>query len=874
MFKRIITSQRVVVTLLVVVASLAAAISLIAWRASANLTARRQEALSHRVLEVAARTAGEIARAEDNARAFLLSGDAQARDVLRQAQADADAHVTELARLTRLSPAQAERVRVLAGSVTAAAQRRDRLVAQRQSGAARPAALLADAERSPLPGQLATMLASVERSEAALLQRREARADLARWAVGVVAFILLVTAGALAVWAVVTVERQARVVVQSEQQLSSVLASMEEGVVLQDTDAAILVANASAERILGLTASQLAGKTSFDPGWRAIREDGSDLPGAEHIAPLALRTGEPASGVMGVERPDGTRVWIKVHAIPVRRDGERLPSSVVCTFADITAERVVAQALADSEARYRLIAETANEGIVHIAPDFSIAYANNRLGEMLGLPAGSLLGQNATSFVAPDDLEAVRSGFASRRQGHSARYDVRLQRHDGSTIWTTISSTPMHDANGAFAGALAMVTDISDRRALEAEARQGLKMEAMARMASAVAHDFNNLLTVIRSVAALRADVGAGAPKLHEDMDEILGAVDRGAALTAHLLAFCRAQPAEVRHVDLGALLGDAGATIGRLVPSFVRVSVEAERGLAALRVVADPMQVEQVLLNLASNAADAMPYGGELRIRAEPRTLEETLPSRYGAIAPGAYATLVVEDTGSGMTDHVLAHLCEPFFSTKPQGRGTGLGLATVYGIVQQAGGGLTVESALGQGTSITIYLPCANGTVSPPQSMPALSATPTSASRAGALPRASAAPSQPLAIPRATGGTLLVVDDEEGVRSIVARVLEARGFEVLVAGSGTEALEIMLREGDRIRALITDVKMPGMTGVELARQVAAGGIDLPVLFLSGQLDTPMPVSWPGQRPHRFLGKPFKNAELMRVLDQLFDVA
>ena len=206
-------------------------------------------------------------------------------------------------------------------------------------------------------------------------------------------------------------------------------------------------------------------------------------------------------------------------------------------------------------------------------------------------------------------------------------------------------------------------------------------MEAMSRTASAVAHDFNNRLTVIRSVAGLRRDAGGAAPRLHEDMDEILGAVDRGASLSAHRLAFCRAQPAEPQAVDLGALL------------------------------VADPLQLEQVLLDLASNAADVMPFGGELRIRAAPRTVDDAVPSRYGATAPGTYATLTVTDTdtGTGMTLEVLARPGEPFLSTKPQGRGTGLGLATVYGIVQQPGGGLTVESTPGIGTSITVYLPSA---------------------------------------------------------------------------------------------------------------------------------------------------------------------
>jgi PAS domain S-box-containing protein len=692
----------------------------------------------------------------------------------------------------------------------------------------------------------------MDESEAA-----DAREQSQRVGVAVAFFLIVVAASGVAVWATASVERQVSATAAEAQRFASMMQAMEDGVVLQDAAGVIHVWNAAAERILGLTGDQLAGRTSFDPRWRAIDEDGRDLPGERHPAMLALASGRPVLGVMGVERPDGVRAWLKVNAVPVSTPLPGLPAgaagarSVVVTFADVTAEREATFALEESEARYRLIAEMTSEGIVRVDGAMRITYVNSRMAELLGLPPERIRGRHVAEFVHPDDHEQLAARFDDRRAGRRDHYDLRLVNAAGETRWVSNSSVPLFDAAGDFVGALGVVSDLSERRALEAEVRQAHKMDAMGRMASAVAHDVNNLLTVVRSVANLQRDRAATGGELARDLDEILGAVDRGAALTAQLLAFSRALPAEPREVAVAPLLRDFRTTVTRLVPAYVRVRVAVEGDESLLRVQADPMQVERALLNLAGNAADAMPVGGELEVRATLAELEEPLPSPYGAIPAGRHVCLAVRDTGSGMDEAVLAHLFEPFFSTKPQGRGTGLGLATVYGIVQQAGGGVTVESAPGVGTTVTLWLPVSTrgAATTPPRAVASLVR--------GSTPVPADAP-------------LLLVDDEAAVRDILARVLEAQGHAVLVAASAADALQVVAREDGRLRAIITDVRMPGMTGVELVRALARDGREYPVLYLSGQLDKPVTLARDGRHPQAFLAKPFRNRDLVEALERI----
>ncbi|HEY6947451.1 MAG TPA: ATP-binding protein, partial [Gemmatimonadales bacterium] len=375
------------------------------------------------------------------------------------------------------------------------------------------------------------------------------------------------------------------------------------------------------------------------------------------------------------------------------------------------------------------------------------------------------------------------------------------------------------------------------------------KMDAMGRMAAAVAHDFNNLLTLIRSAAGLLREAGPGSATFVADLDEIDSATNRAASLTAHLLAFCRRQPSQPGFVRVGPLLREFGAILRRLVPAPVRIELAIDE--PDLGVWGDPIQLEQVLINLAVNARDAMPAGGTLRLGCGLSSFPSPVPHRHGTIPAGDHVAFTIADTGSGMSAEVLSHLFEPFYTTKAHGEGTGLGLATVYGIVRQAGGTVVVESRPGQGSTFTVYLPRAQepGGALPVTLPPAAVNEPE--------PRDDGTPGLTRA-PTARRETVLVVDDEDGVRRVAGRVLERLGYRVLTAASGLEALDLMLRERVPIRALVTDVRMPGMTGLELVDVLKTGGMDLPVLFISGHADMVVPARWGTAMPRRFLAKPF----------------
>jgi PAS domain S-box-containing protein len=359
--------------------------------------------------------------------------------------------------------------------------------------------------------------------------------------------------------------------------------------------------------------------------------------------------------------------------------------------------------------------------------------------------------------------------------------------------------------------ALALQRDRAERRrlALEEQFLQTQKLEAVGRLAGGVAHDFNNLLMVIGgSAELLQAQLGPADPALSRVQD-IADAADRAGGLTRQLLAFSRKQVLQPRVVPLSRVVGALEKMLGRLIGEDVRFVLALDEGAPRVRI--DPGQLEQVVMNLALNARDAMPDGGSLVIRTGSTHLSASLPNPYGSdVPPGQYATLEVEDTGTGMEPDTLQRVFEPFFTTKPLGQGTGLGLSTVYGIVQQSGGHLTVASEPGRGSTFRVYLP------------------PTAGGEEVALP----GPSAPL--PRGSE-TILLVEDEAGVRELLRRQLQALGYRVEEAGDGVEALALAGNPDKSMDLVITDVVMPSMGGVELAERLRASHPDVGVIFTSG---------------------------------------
>ena len=445
----------------------------------------------------------------------------------------------------------------------------------------------------------------------------------------------------------------------------------------------------------------------------------------------------------------------------------------------------------------------------------------------------------------PEDIPALERRLATRPPGYQTTGPWRHRKKDGTIIEVEISG---HDIT--FAGRraeLVVIDDITERKRLEEQFRQAQKMEAVGRLAAGVAHDFNNLLTAILGTTDLMLeDLAADHPN-REGLLDIRGATERAAVLTRQLLTFSRQQVVSPQVLRLNDLVIDLVKLLRRLLGEDVTIAT----GLAADcgSVNADPGQLEQVLVNLAVNARDAMPNGGRLTLETENVDLDGDYPTERVTIPAGRYVMLAVTDTGSGMDAKTKARIFEPFFTTKPVGKGTGLGLATVYGVVQQSRGYIWLYSELGHGTSFKIY-----------------------------LPRVDAAASQAAADEAAPGAldgteTVLVAEDEEAVRQIIAKVLEARGYRVLIARDGVEALALAAARGETaIDLLVTDVVMPDMNGRELSRRLTEVHPKLKTLYLSGYTDDAILHRGVLQEGVAFLQKPFSLGALARKVRDVIE--
>jgi PAS domain S-box-containing protein len=467
----------------------------------------------------------------------------------------------------------------------------------------------------------------------------------------------------------------------------------------------------------------------------------------------------------------------------------RFPALVrgAAVFEDLRLRQAAEATLRASEERYRGIVETTSEGVLLLDHDGRIGYANARFAEMLGRPVADLPGTAVIDLVTEADRPAVERELASVPGGGTRRLELGLRRRGGQALCAQVALTARVDD----AGVLAMVADVTEQKSIEAQLRQAQKLDAVGQLAGGVAHDFNNLLTVIDGYAALL--IAQADEVSARDLTMIRDAATRAGALTRQLLAFSRTEAAEVCVVDVADLVAGLEGMLRRLIREDVDLVVTA--AAAPPRVWADPGQLEQVLINLAVNARDAMPDGGTLTIDT----------SR----APGECVLVTVADTGIGMTPEVVARIFEPFFTTKEQGKGTGLGLSTVYGIVTQAGGRIQVNSKPEAGTTFEVYLPI------------------TTALAAGS-------PADPGPQRLAPGTeTILLVEDDPAVRTLTERILRTAGYRVLTGVDGHHALEIV-RANSGIGLLVTDVIMPGMNGRQLADRVTAVLPGLPVIFTS----------------------------------------
>jgi PAS domain S-box-containing protein len=516
--------------------------------------------------------------------------------------------------------------------------------------------------------------------------------------------------------------------------------------------------------------------------------------------------------------------------------------------ADVTDRVAAERALREREALLRGIIDNIPCRVFWKDRDSVFLGCNELFARDHGLPGPeAVVGRtDLTLGTPPAQGEAFRARDRAVMESGEPQTNVEepLTLPGGASVTLLTSKVPLRDAGGAVVGVLGVYQDITARKRLEEQYRQAQKMEAVGRLAGGIAHDFNNLLTVINGYSDVVLAALHAADPARVMVEEVRKAGERAAALTRQLLAFGRKQLLRHKVLDLGSVVGDSANLLGRLIGGGVELVVRTAADLP--RVKADPVQIEQVLLNLAVNARDAMPGGGRLTIETRAAALPGGRAEDGSDIRPGPYAMVAVSDTGCGMTDEVRAHVFEPFYTTKGQGKGTGLGLATVYGIVKQSGGHVEVESAPGRGATFRVYLP-AIGAAGPQERAPA----------AGALPRGTE--------------TVLIAEDEEGVRGVAELALRHLGYAVLSA-AGAEEAEALARGAGRIDLLLTDVVMPGAGGRELAQRLRAGWPGLRVLYTSGYAEDALARHGVECDGVDLLRKPFTPATLARRVREVLD--
>jgi PAS domain S-box-containing protein len=568
-----------------------------------------------------------------------------------------------------------------------------------------------------------------------------------------------------------------------------------------------------------------------------------DLPRYEQAATELLQTADPVDFDFRVVLPRKEVRWLTSRAyLEASEDGR--PVRCYGTVQDIT-ERVLAQQeLAASERKYRQIVETASEGIWIVNSANQITFVNAQMAAMLGYSLDEMLGHELTEFVDEDSRLETKHTLESRKKGLAAQSDFLFCTKKGAPCWAIVAITPLHDESGRYAGALGMVTDITERKRLEEQYQQAQKMEAVGRLAGGVAHDFNNLLTVINGFCDLLLAGGECSDSVQGYLAEVRKAGERAVELTRQLLAFSRKQIVSPRPLDLNQTVVDVEKMLQRVIGEDIELTTILDPELGTIR--ADPGQVTQVLMNLAVNARHAMPGGGHLLIETANVDLDEEYAREHLEIGPGAYVQLAVADTGVGMDEATRARMFEPFFTTKLSGDGTGLGLSTVYGIVKQAGGSINVYSEVGYGTIFRIYFPRIDEPARREEKKPPIEAL-------------------------QGNETILLVEDQPELRKLAEVVLRGYGYQVLAASSGGEALRKAEEQSGPIHLLLTDVVLPGgLNGRELSLQLVSSRPEMKILYMSGYTEDVVAHRGILEEGVAYLAKPFAPESLGRKVREV----
>jgi len=617
------------------------------------------------------------------------------------------------------------------------------------------------------------------------------------------------------------------------------------GVVHILSKGSIAHANEEAQRVAGLTLDELSKRFVRDFEGETFAEDGSPMEAGDYPASKCLRTGEPYIGtVMGLRRPDGEMSWGIYSAIPLRDVKTFEITGVVVTIVDITKRKQAEAAFRESEQRFAAFMEHSPTLAFAKSPDGQFVYANAAILRSLQLDEVGIVGKTDYDFMPKEIADVVRANDdAVRASGRAAEFVEVVPGPEGKSRTFLVHKFPFTDSSGrALLGGMA--TDLTERLRLEEQLMHARKMEAIGRLAGGIAHDFNNLMTIVGGYATFLLRGLADDHPLHDDAEQIRRAAERATRLTRQLLAFGRRQILRPQIVDLNLVIGEITKMLSRLLGEDVELRLDLSEDIGYVRI--DPGQLEQVIVNLAINAREAMPEGGRLEVQTARETLDEPRVLPYDRIEPACYTVLRIRDSGTGIDESTFSHLFEPFFSTK--GFNRGMGLSSIYGIVKQSGGSILVESEVGTGTTFAVFLPEA----------------PESPRRATSQ--------APAVAPASRGETVMIVEDDEDVKALMVEMLTLKGYTTIDSADPIEAIGLCERHEGAIDLLVTDVVMPKLSGPQLAEQLVAIRPDMRVLFVSGYVENEATRRVVSSGRAAFLAKPFTLEEFMRKIRHVLE--
>ncbi len=617
------------------------------------------------------------------------------------------------------------------------------------------------------------------------------------------------------------------------------MAAAANGILITEKNGNIVWANPAFTDITGYALNEVRGKNP-----RFLKSGQHGQPFYQELWRTIL-SGQVWKGEVVNRRKDGSLYFAEQTITPVR-DAAGEVSRFIAIEQDIGARKRTEESLRETNEKLQSLVRAAPLAVIILDREARVLQWNTAAERIFGWKESDVVGK-PLPIVPDEEKEKFEMTLESDWRGEpQSDFKVRRMQKDGSLIDVSLWTAPLRDRQGQIVASLRLLADITERIRLEEQFRQAQKMEAVGRLAGGVAHDFNNILTVIGGFCDVALDGIAPQDPIVSDLVEIKKAADRAASLTRQLLAFSRRQILSPKVLDLNSLIRDMEKMLGRILGEDVDLRLALAERLGPIE--ADPGQIEQVLLNLAVNARDAMPKGGQLVIETTDTTLGAAYLGLHLDAKEGNYVLLAVSDTGIGMDAQTQSHLFEPFFTTKAEGKGTGLGLATIYGIVKQSHGNIAVYSEPGQGTAFKIYFP--------------------------RFDKSFASKKSETVKPVVVGGseTVLLAEDEETLRGLAERVLAKNGYHVLSARDGAEAIKLLETYDGPIHLLLTDVVMPKAGGRQVAEHAAGKFPEMKILYISGYTDDAIVLSGVLDAEVAFLQKPFSPDALVRKVRQVLD--